>query len=65
MKTKYVLTSKTVYGISAKNNEGGVVKPIFLFDKSKKEISTFIKLCNTEELEAVHLKNAISDILYG
>jgi hypothetical protein len=65
MKTKYFLTSKTVYGISAKDDEGGVTKPIFLFDKNKKEISKFIKLCNAEGLEPIHLKDAISDILYN
>lgn len=63
MQTKYLLTSRKVYGISMKN-KGGEAKPIFFIDKSKKQISRFIKLCNKEGLEPIHLNDVISDILY-
>ena len=65
MKTKYFLASKTVYGISTKDSKGGVTNPIYFIDKNKKEISEFIKLCNAEGLEPIHLKDVISDILYN
>ncbi len=64
MKAKYILKKETIYGISAVNKKGGEQKPIYIMGKSKQEISDFIKLCNSEGLEPVHLKDAIADILY-
>lgn len=63
MQTKYVLKIMTLYGIAIKNNNGGESKPIFILDKTKKEVSEFVKLCNAERLEPIHLKDAIDDIL--
>ncbi len=63
MQIKYILKTMTLYGIAIKTNNGGESKPIFILDKSKKDVSEFIKLCNTEGLEPIHLKDAIDDIL--
>ncbi len=65
MKTKYVLKAMTVYGIATKSGKGGESKSIFVLDKSKKKVAEFVKLCNAEGLEPIHLKDAIDDILYG
>lgn len=64
MESRYVLKKKTIYGISVVDEKGGVEDTIFIIDKSEKEVRDFITLCNTEELEPIHLKNAIDDILY-
>lgn len=64
MATKYILSKETIYGVSAVDEKGGVLCSISIVGKSKKEISKFIDLCNSERLEPVHLKDAITDILY-
>ena len=63
MKPRYVLKSIKVYGISVINEKGGETEEIYLIDRDKKEIRNFIKLCNAERLEPVHLRNAIDDML--
>ncbi len=65
MKTKYILKAKIVYGIATRNGKGGESKPIFVIDKPKKKVAEFVKLCNAEGLEPIHLRDAIDDILYG
>lgn len=64
MQTKYVLKTKTVYGIGISGDNERSVTPIYLYGKTKKEITEFIKLCNKEKLETVHLNNVIADMLY-
>lgn len=64
MQTKYVLKTKTIYGIGVAGVGEVLINPIFLHGKTKKEITEFIKLCNKEKLETVHLKDVISDMLY-
>ncbi len=63
MKAKYILKKETVYGISAVDKKGGEQSPIYIMGKSKHEIADFIKLCNSEGLEPIHLKDVITDML--
>lgn len=63
METKYILKSKTVYGIGVVDESGKSHNPIFVHDKTKKEITNFINLCNEEKLEPIHLRDVISDML--
>ena len=53
----------TVYGITALDSFGNVLKSAqdIFFDKQKAE--EFIKLCNEEKLELIHLQDVIDDIL--
>ena len=62
MQTKYVLKTKTVYGIGISGDNEKCIGPIFLYGKTKKEITDFIKVCNKEGLSSVHLKDAIADM---
>ena len=53
----------TVYGIDVLDNFKNVIKTVkdIFFNKQKAE--NFIKLCNEEKLELVHLQDVIEDIL--
>ena len=54
----------TVYGIEAIEEESGQVMdsiPDMFFDKIKAE--QFIKICNDEKLELVHLRDVVDDVL--
>ena len=64
MKSRYILKVNKVYGISVTDKDKGVIDEIFLLGKSKQEVRRFVKLCNAEGLEPIHLKNAINDMLY-
>ena len=64
MKSRYILKVNKVYGISVTDKDKGVIDEIFLLGKSKQEVCRFVKLCNAERLEPIHLKNAINDMLY-
>lgn len=52
-----------VYGITAIDTFGNILATFedVFFDKEKAE--EFIKLCNEEKLELIHLENVIEDIL--
>lgn len=63
METKYIVKSKTIYGIGVVDENGNNRKPIFIHNKTKKEITDFINLCNQEKLEPIHLQNVICDML--
>lgn len=53
----------TVYGITAIDSRGAEQEtfPDIFFDKQKAE--EFVTLCNTEELELIHLADVIDDVL--
>ena len=53
----------TVYGITALDNFGNMLKTFkdIFFDKNKAE--EFVKLCNEEKLELVHLQDVVEDVL--
>lgn len=73
MQVKYILRTDvvtdeenqkyTVYGITALDRFGNVLKTFedIFFKKQKAE--KFIDLCNSEKLELVHLQDVIEDIL--
>ena len=63
VETKYILKSKTIYGIEVTGEQAKKYKPIFIHNKTKKEITDFINLCNQEKLEPIHLRDVISDML--
>ena len=52
-----------VYGITAIDTFGNVLKTFkdIFFDKQKAE--NFIELCNQEKLELIHLQDVVEDIL--
>ena len=54
----------TVYGITALDNLGNMLKTFedIFFDKNKAE--EFVKLCNKEKLELIHLQDVVEDVLY-
>ena len=64
MATKYILKSKIIYGIGIVDEGDTDHNSIFIHDKTEKEISDFIDLCNKEKVEPIHLHDTISDILY-
>ena len=64
MAIKYVLKSKIIYGIGIVDEEDTSHNPIFIYDKTEKEISDFIDLCNKEKVEPIHLHDVIGDLLY-
>ena len=53
----------TVYGVDALDRFENVLESVadIFFDKQKAE--EFIKLCNEEKLELIHLQDVIEDIL--
>ena len=53
----------TVYGVDALDRYENVLESVadIFFDKQKAE--EFIKLCNEEKLELIHLQDVIEDIL--
>ena len=53
----------TVYGITAIDSRGAEQEmfPDIFFDKKKAE--DFVNICNSEELELIHLADVIEDIL--
>ncbi len=74
MKVKYILRTDsttdsrnqeyTIYGISAINGFKKILKtfPNIFFNKQKAE--EFVKLCNEEKLELIHLQDVVEDALY-
>ena len=52
-----------VYGITAIDTFGNVLKTFedIFFDKQKAE--EFIELCNKEKLELIHLEDVVEDVL--
>lgn len=73
MKVKYTLRTDivtdednnkhTVYGVDALDRFENVLESVadIFFDKLKAE--EFIKLCNEEKLELIHLQDVIEDVL--
>ena len=53
----------TVYGITALDNFGNMLKTFedIFFDKNKAQ--KFVKLCNEEKLELIHLQDVVEDAL--
>lgn len=53
----------TVYGITALDNFGNMLKSFedIFFYKNKAE--EFVKLCNEEKLELIHLQDVVEDAL--
>lgn len=53
----------TVYGVDALDRFENVLESVadIFFDKQKAE--EFIKLCNEEKLELIHLQDVIEDVL--
>ncbi|MDD6478806.1 MAG: DUF6514 family protein [Oscillospiraceae bacterium] len=64
MKIKYKLKVERIYGISAIDEKGYILCSISTIGKSKREVVNLIKLCNSEKLEPVHLKDVIEDTFY-
>ena len=74
MQVKYILRTDvvtdeenhryTVYGITALDSFGNMLKTFedIFFDKNKAE--EFVKLCNEEKLELIHLQDVVEDVLY-
>ena len=52
----------TVYGISALDNFGNVLKTVQNIFCNKQKAKAFIKLCNQEKLELIHLQDVIDDL---
>ncbi len=73
MQVKYVMRTDvikdeenrkhTVYGITALDSFGNTLETYedIFFDKQKAE--KFVELCNSEELELIHLQNVVEDAL--
>ena len=74
MQVKYILRTDvvtdeenhryTVYGITALDSFGNMLKTFedIFFDKNKAE--EFVKLCNEEKLQLIHLQDVVEDVLY-
>ena len=59
--TKYILTKDIAYGIAALDEEGNILQTVPAIHTDEKIVSEFVAMCNTEELELVHLNNVIED----
>lgn len=64
----YIVTDEgnhkhTVYGITALDSFGNVLKTVEDIFFCKQKAEEFIELCNQEKLELIHLQDVIEDIL--
>ena len=50
----------TVYGITAIDNFGNILKTFEDIFFSKQKAEEFVKLCNEEKLELIHLQDVVS-----
>ena len=74
MQVKYILRTDvvkdednkkyTVYGITALDNFGNVLKTFEDIFFSKQKAEEFVELCNHEKLELIHLQDVVEDVLY-
>lgn len=53
----------TVYGITAIDNFGNILKTFEDIFFSKQKAEEFVKLCNEEKLELIHLQDVVEDAL--
>ena len=73
MKVKYILRTDTVtdeenneftvYGITAIDILGNMLKSYEDIFFSKEKAKKFVKLCNKEKLELIHLQDVVEDVL--
>lgn len=54
----------TVYGITALDNFGNMLKSFEDIFFSKQKAEEFVELCNDEKLELIHLQDVVEDVLY-
>ena len=53
-----------VYGITALDNFGNMLKSVEDIFFSKQKAEEFVELCNDEKLELIHLQDVVEDVLY-
>ena len=53
----------TVYGITTLDSFGNVLNTFEDIFFSKQKAEEFVKLCNEEKLELIHLQNVVEDVL--
>ena len=73
MKVKYIMRTDfvtdednhryTVYGITALDNFGNMLKKFEDIFFNKDNAEEFVKLCNEEKLELIHLQDVVEDAL--
>ncbi len=60
---KYVTRKDITYGISAVDENGKILRTFPHIHTNKKMVTNFVKLCNLEELDVMHLGDAIEDLI--
>ena len=59
----YVLREDVAYGIDVLDEKGEVIQTMKAVHTDKKTIEELVKLCNSEELNLIHLNDVVEDLI--